>query len=239
MISSKGSVVVGEQGAGGAWLLGGLVVPVRGGEGEESLQDARGDAGGGAPAVVFEAELGFEGLVDRFDDLAERPQEPPPGPGGFCFGGGSDQSDARGGELGFEGGAAVALVGAGGLAPPGDAGAGDHVQADVALVGFRAGEGEGDGQARRGCYEVRAQAPEIAGVRGAVAVGGSSGEVRALLGLAAAPALHGCGVHEPDVVVPGRAGACEAGHHVLDQFAAAAQTTETHWPCAFTSLTAV
>ena len=60
-------MVVGEQGAGGAWLLGGLVVPDRGGEGEESLQDARGDAGGGAPAVAFEAELGFEGLVDRFD----------------------------------------------------------------------------------------------------------------------------------------------------------------------------
>ena len=40
MISSKGSVVVGEQGAGGAWLLGGLVVPDRGGEGEGSLQDA-------------------------------------------------------------------------------------------------------------------------------------------------------------------------------------------------------
>ena len=57
-------MVVGKQGAGGAWLLGGLVVPDRGGEGEESLQDARGDAGGGAPAVAFEAELGFEGLVD-------------------------------------------------------------------------------------------------------------------------------------------------------------------------------
>ena len=69
-------MVIGEQGAGGAWLLGGLVVPDRGGEGEESLQDAGGDAGGG-----------------------------------------------------------------------------DHVQADVALVGFRAGEGEGDGQARWGCYD--------------------------------------------------------------------------------------
>ena len=80
------------------------------------------------------------------------------------------------------------------------------------------------GQARRGCYEVQAQAPEIAGVRGAVAVGGPSGEVRALLGLAAAPALHGRGVHQPDVVVPRRAGGCGAGRHVLDQFAAAAQT---------------
>lgn len=39
--------------------VGGLVVPDDGGEGEESLQDAGGDAGGGAPAVAFEAELGF------------------------------------------------------------------------------------------------------------------------------------------------------------------------------------
>ncbi len=61
---------------------------------------------------------------------------------------------------------------------------------------------------------------------GAVTVGGPSRQVGALLGLAAAPALDGCGVHEPDVVVPGRAVACEAGHHVSDQFAAAAQQAE-------------
>jgi len=44
MVSSKGSVVVGDEGAGGAGLLGGLVVPDGCCEGEESLQDARGDA---------------------------------------------------------------------------------------------------------------------------------------------------------------------------------------------------
>ena len=38
MVSSKGLVVVGEEAAGGAGLLGGLVVPDGGGEGEESIQ---------------------------------------------------------------------------------------------------------------------------------------------------------------------------------------------------------
>ncbi len=33
---------------------------------------AAADAGGFASAVAFEIELGFEGLVDGFDDLAER-----------------------------------------------------------------------------------------------------------------------------------------------------------------------
>ena len=66
------------------------------------MQDARGDAGAGAPAVAFEAELGFEGLVDGFDDLAQRPQEPLGGSWWFCFGGGADEGDARGCELFFE-----------------------------------------------------------------------------------------------------------------------------------------
>jgi hypothetical protein len=52
-------------------LVGGFVVPDGGGEGEESLADAGGDALGFAAAVAFEIELGFEGLVDGFDDLSE------------------------------------------------------------------------------------------------------------------------------------------------------------------------
>ena len=62
MISSKGSVVVGEQGAGGAWLLGGLVVPDRGDEGEESLQDAGGDA---IQAIKVTREFGPTRRVER------------------------------------------------------------------------------------------------------------------------------------------------------------------------------
>ena len=86
------------------------------------MQDSRCDAGACAPAVTFEAELGFEGLVDGFDDLAQRPQEPPAGPWGLCFCGAADEGDARVVELLLDAGAPVALVGDEGLVPPGDVG---------------------------------------------------------------------------------------------------------------------
>jgi len=44
-------------------------VPDGGGQGENALQDPGQDSGGGVPAVAFEVELAFEGVVDRFDDL--------------------------------------------------------------------------------------------------------------------------------------------------------------------------
>ena len=53
------------------------VVPDRGGQGEDALQDAYGHAVGGPPAVGFEVELAFEGLIDRLDALADRAQQRP------------------------------------------------------------------------------------------------------------------------------------------------------------------
>jgi hypothetical protein len=99
MDSSKGSVVVGEEGAGGSGLVGGLVVPDAGGEGEEALEDSGPDAVGGTAAVAFEVELGFEGLVDRLDDLAERLEESLQGSGLFAFEGRADEGDAGVGEF--------------------------------------------------------------------------------------------------------------------------------------------
>ena len=63
-------MVVGGEGsfAGGA---GGPVVPYPCGQGEEALGDAGEHAGGGAAAVVLEAELAFQGLVDGLDPLSE------------------------------------------------------------------------------------------------------------------------------------------------------------------------
>jgi hypothetical protein len=52
-------------------LVGGFVVPDSSGEREDSLWDSCADAGWFAAAVLFKAELGFERLVDRLDDLAE------------------------------------------------------------------------------------------------------------------------------------------------------------------------
>ena len=51
-----------------------VVVPDRGGDCEESLEYAHGDSLMGASAVVFEAELGFQRVVDRFDDLSQASQ---------------------------------------------------------------------------------------------------------------------------------------------------------------------
>ena len=45
------------------------------GEGEEALCDAGADTGMGASAVLFEVELPFEGVIDRFDHLPQRFEE--------------------------------------------------------------------------------------------------------------------------------------------------------------------
>src|SRR6266567_3855889 len=74
MIDSKGSVVVGGQGSHDR-LSGPPVVPDRGGQGEHALQDPHGNTRHGASAVLFEVELAFEGLVDRFNALPYRTQQ--------------------------------------------------------------------------------------------------------------------------------------------------------------------
>jgi hypothetical protein len=67
-------VVVGDQGS--ADVVAELVVLPDGcGEGQDALGDTGTDAGDGAAAVAFEVELALEGVVDRFDDLAQRLEE--------------------------------------------------------------------------------------------------------------------------------------------------------------------
>ena len=61
-------MVIGDQGSLDR-LAGAVVVPDRGGQGEDALHDADPDPGGGVAAVLFEVELTFEGVVDRLDDL--------------------------------------------------------------------------------------------------------------------------------------------------------------------------
>jgi hypothetical protein len=74
-------VAVGDQRSGDA-LAGGTVVPDGGGQGEQTLGDAGGDAVDGAATVPFEIELAFEGVVDRLDQL-------PSGPAGSGSGSGA------------------------------------------------------------------------------------------------------------------------------------------------------
>ena len=63
-------MIVGDQRALDG-LAGAVVVPDRGGQREDALQDADKHASDGVPAVPFQVELTFEGLVDRLDGLAE------------------------------------------------------------------------------------------------------------------------------------------------------------------------
>ena len=49
-----------------------VVVPDRDGQGEESLEDAHEDALLAVAAVSFQAELAFQRVEDRLDDLADR-----------------------------------------------------------------------------------------------------------------------------------------------------------------------
>jgi hypothetical protein len=109
MTYSKGLVVVGDQGAHDG-LAGVVVVPDGGGQGEDALGDSGQHPGGGVPAVAIEVELAFEGVVDRFDDLPQRPEELGAGPGGFAVAGWAEQADAAVGQGGLEAGAVVVLV---------------------------------------------------------------------------------------------------------------------------------
>ena len=88
-----------------------VVAPDRGGHRDNALGDAGTDPGGGASLVAFEVELAFEGLVDRFDDLTQRFEEPGACTGCFAFAGGPQQIDAVLGEGGLEGVSEVVLVG--------------------------------------------------------------------------------------------------------------------------------
>jgi len=87
-----------------------VVVPDRSGQGQEALYDADEHPGGGAAAVLFEAELSFEGVIDRLDGLPKGLEEPATGPFGFALACPSQQLDSLVGEVGFEVAAVVVLV---------------------------------------------------------------------------------------------------------------------------------
>jgi hypothetical protein len=93
-------------------LAGGAVVPDRGGQGEQALRDADGHPGHAAAAVQLQVQLALEGVVDRFDELADRCQQ-------LLAGTGCAVAVGRAHQLHTAGVQAVIEFG-GGLAPVGD-----------------------------------------------------------------------------------------------------------------------
>jgi hypothetical protein len=91
--------------------LGGVVVvPDGGSQGGDALQDPGEHAGRGVPAVTFQVKLAFERVVDRFDDLAQRPEEPGAWPLIFAFAGRPEQDGPCPGQGGLEVVPVVVLV---------------------------------------------------------------------------------------------------------------------------------
>ena len=81
------------------------------GQGEDALSDAGADSGHGSAAVLFQIELAFERVVDRFDDLAQWLEQMMLSAGRFAFAVRAQQGDAGLGEFGFKNLPVVVLVG--------------------------------------------------------------------------------------------------------------------------------
>ncbi len=130
------------------WLAGGVVVPDRGGQGEDALQDADRHTGGVWPPCRSRSSWPLK--VSLTDSMIWRRGLNRCAPArGLAFADGPQQPDPGGGDGGLEAGAVVVLVADEGLAGPrGDQvrAGGEHACQHVALVGFGAGQGEGDGQ---------------------------------------------------------------------------------------------
>jgi hypothetical protein len=62
-------------------------MPDGGGHREDALGDPDGGALEGPPTMGFEVQLALEGVVDRFDQLADRFKQRLAGPGGLVLAG--------------------------------------------------------------------------------------------------------------------------------------------------------
>ena len=85
-------MIVGEQGPGDR-LAGAVVVPDRGGQGQDALQHPHNDPRRSVAAVAFQIQLALEGLVDRLDDLPQRAEQVRAGPLGLALAGRAQQPD--------------------------------------------------------------------------------------------------------------------------------------------------
>jgi hypothetical protein len=115
-------------------------VPDGGGEGEDALQDADGDAVDGAASVPLQIELAFESVVDGLDDLAQWLEVVAAGGFGLAFAGRAEQDEPGPGELVLEVAAVVVIVADDDLpGPQGQVALAEDGQQDLPLVGLRPG----------------------------------------------------------------------------------------------------
>ena len=179
-----------------------MVVPDSSGEGKESLEHSGDDAARRASTMLFQVELAFQGVVDRFDELAQGLQEPCTRPWWLSGLGRPNQSCVVAGQERLELSRGVALVGQDHL--PGTDQPGldlEEVPRNLAFVHLGVGQSERDGKPSRRARQVEPKAPEVSGVAGAVAVAGEPDQIAPLCCRAGAPALHRRRVDDPGVIV--------------------------------------
>src|SRR5665811_977782 len=195
MIDSTPSHTVGDQRPTGTAKL--MVEKDTGRQAENALQNALSDALRGAAPVVFQGEGALAGPEDRFDTLADGGEVR--SLSGLVFSLRPHQSGPEALDSFCELPPCVALIPQEDL-PALAHGAGQEFQTHLPLVPFGGGQAQGTGGAIRSEDGVQTKAPEVAGVRGAVAVVGHLRKSGALSRLPATGALHRRGVDEQEIV---------------------------------------
>src|ERR1700722_19032334 len=99
-------------------------------------------------AVLFQVKLALEGVIDGFDDLAQRLEELRPGPFRLAFAGRPEQGEPFCGEGGLEVAAVVVLVADDDLARAAvrAGSAARDARQGLALIGLGPGQGEREGR---------------------------------------------------------------------------------------------
>src|SRR5665647_2900569 len=168
---------------------------------EEAREDALTQPGHGTRPVAHQGEQVLAAPEDRLDALADGSQMR--AVARLVLARRAHDEGAHLGDGGREVATRVALVADEHCAAA--AAASQQLEADLAFVTLRRGQGERPGRTVRGGQQVQAQAPEEARVGGAPAVVGDVCERRALDRLAASGALHRGRIDEQEVVARARA----------------------------------
>jgi hypothetical protein len=140
------------------------VVPDSGGHGEDALEDPDGHARHSATAVVFNSELIFEGVVDRFDGQPDSPKQRSTGTWCFVAVGGPNDGDTSFVQPCFRGAVAVAFVhdqDESVLVMEHGWLQGDQIDEYVRLVDLRIDQSERDRQTVHGGGQVQPQTPKL------------------------------------------------------------------------------